>query len=332
MNHRIMLTGLTLAGGLAWSQNAPPAVILDMRIENRVVYLADTPDVSKLATNPSSTTPLAARTFETFMSIADIVSINGRPVKGTWTIRAMQLNLSPNPAPGQAIADVTRQNQVDAAFEILQPDGTPIGTLFLLGVSSGSPPPGAPLLANNTNFAVVGGTGAFLGARGQQELVELIQVEHQASQSEDPALRRITGAGAGIRRLVIHLIPMLWPEVMAAATGPAVFHSDFSPVTPARPARVGETLIVMTTNLGPTLPGVDPGQPFPMDRSMVVNSPVEVSVNGSPAEVVNKIGWPGRTNVYRVDVRVPDGTTQGMAALQLTTAFISSSEVKVAIQ
>ena len=30
----------------------------------------------------------------------------------------------------------------------------------------------------------------------------------------------------------LHLIPMIWPEVMSLPTGPAIFHSaDFSPVT-----------------------------------------------------------------------------------------------------
>src|SRR5260370_16740839 len=99
MKHRIVLAALTVAGGLAWGQSAPPAVILDMRIENRVVYWGDTPDVSKLATNPSSTTPVVARTFATFMSIADIVSINAHPVKGTSTIRPMPFNFTPNPTP-----------------------------------------------------------------------------------------------------------------------------------------------------------------------------------------------------------------------------------------
>src|SRR5262245_4807393 len=89
-----ILCALELMAGLAWSQ--APAAILDMRIENRVVYWADTPDVSQLARNPNSTAPVPARTFGTFMSIADIVSINGRPVKGAWTIRAMQLTMSPN--------------------------------------------------------------------------------------------------------------------------------------------------------------------------------------------------------------------------------------------
>ena len=324
---------LLIAAYAAAAAQDGPAVILDMRIENRVVYWADSPDVSKLATNPNGTTPVAPRTFATFMSIADIVSINGRPVKGTWTIRAMQLNLSPNPAPGQAIADTTRQNQVDAVFEILQPNGTPIGTLFLLGVSSGSPPPGAPLIANNTNFAVVGGTGAFLGARGQQELVELIQVEHQASQTEDPSLRRITGGGAGIRRLVIHLIPMFRPEVAITPAGPAVVHaSDFSLVTTAKPAHAGEILTVIASGLGPTRPGVDPGQPFPASPLQTVNSPVEVNVNGSAADVLYAGGYPGAIDAYQVNFRIPDGTAPGVAAVQLTAGFITGTPVKIPLQ
>jgi len=182
----IALSAFELTACLAWSQ--APAAILDMRIENRVVYYADTPDVSKLATNPISTPPVPPRTFATFMSIADIVSINGRPVKGAWTIRAMQLTMSPNPNPGEAVADTTRANHTDGIFEILGPDGQPIGSLFVMGVSSGTPPPGAPLIAANTNSAIVGGTWAYLGARGQQELVELVQPEQQASQTVDPLI------------------------------------------------------------------------------------------------------------------------------------------------
>src|SRR5207253_3243813 len=168
------------------------------------------------------------------------------------------------PRAGEAISDTTRVNQVDAVFEILQEDGTPIGTLFGIGVSSVAPPPGAPRIANNSNSAIVGGTGAFLGARGQQELVQLIQSEHQASVIEDPANRRTLGAGAGIRRLVLHLIPMYRPEIVSTSSGPAVVHaSDFSIVSPTAPARAGEILSVFASGLGPTRPGIDPGQVFP---------------------------------------------------------------------
>jgi hypothetical protein len=59
---------------------------------------------------------------------------------------------------------------------------------------------------------------------------------------------------------------------------------------------------------------------------------VEATVNGNIADVVNKIGWPGTTDTYRVDIRIPGGTTPGMAALRLIAAFISGREVSIPIQ
>jgi hypothetical protein len=48
--------------------------------------------------------------------------------------------------------------------------------------------------------------------------------------------------------------------------------------------------------------------------------------------MINAIGWPGLVDTYRVDFRVPDGIATGMAALQLTAAWIAGSEVKIAVQ
>src|SRR6266851_4486634 len=47
------------------------------------------------------------------------------------------------------------------------PDGTPVGNIYAAGFSGGAPPPGAPLAVAGSNNAVVGGTGAFVGVRGQ---------------------------------------------------------------------------------------------------------------------------------------------------------------------
>ena len=69
----------------------------------------------------------------------------------------------------------------------------------------------------------------------------------------------------------------------------------------------------MATGLGPTRPGLPAGTPFPASPFEEVNSPVKVTVNGNAAEVLNKIGWPGATDTYKVDIRVPDGTAPGMA-------------------
>jgi uncharacterized protein (TIGR03437 family) len=116
---------------------------------------------------------------------------------------------------------------------------------------------------------------------------------------------------------------MMRPEVVTLASGPAIFHADFSPVTVERPARPGEVLIITATGLGPTRPGVNPGQPFPLDSSQEVNSPVEATVGSRAAEVVNKVGWPGSTGTYRVDVRVPETAAAGMLEVQLSAAWIT---------
>ena len=77
--------------------------------------------------------------------------------------------MSPTPTPRQPIADTSAASAATIRFEtydILQSDGTPVGTIMTNGLTSAAPsPPGPPLGA--MNFAIVGGTGAFLGSRGQ---------------------------------------------------------------------------------------------------------------------------------------------------------------------
>ena len=93
---------------------------------------------------------------------------------------------------------------------------------------------------------------------------------------------------------------MAVPQIGTAANGPAVTHSsDFSLVTPSKPAAAGEILSLFASGLGPTKPGVDPGKPFPASLSSVVNSPVDVLVNGKRAEVLAAVGYPGMSTVIR---------------------------------
>ena len=93
-----------------------------------------------------------------------------------------------------------------------------------------------------------------------------------------------------------------------------MFHADFAPVTQARPARAGEVLILLASGLGPTRGALVSGQPFPNEPFAVVNSPVEVLVNGIATDAVNQIGAPGTADTYRVDFRVPDAVAAGAAA------------------
>lgn len=142
-----------------------PPTILEIDIENQVQYYVDTSDLSKLATEPNVTPAVQARNFRQALWIGDIVAVNGQPAKGTTVLHGLGVSLNTAPTPGQAIADTVRSSIFNQTFETLQADGTPIGTIMVSGVSVGSAPPGAPLSVTNGNNAIVGGTGAFLGAR-----------------------------------------------------------------------------------------------------------------------------------------------------------------------
>ena len=313
-----------IAVGQAWAQ-PPRAVTLDIEWENSVGYLDDLPDPSKLVTSTGIPT-LNLRNFMRFIAIADIISVNGKPAKGAWVLGGRLVQVFRSPMPGQAIGDLAvRGSMADIHLEILDNDGTPVGTIMTSGFTGGNAPPGLPGFCN---LAVIGGTGAFQGVTGTVASPNFST--RPTSMAEDPASRRINGGTRG--HFFAYLIPIAWPDIVTTASGPAVFHADFSPVTAAKPSRVGETLIVTASGLGPTRPGVNPGVVFPDAPIQQVNSPLEVTVNGKPADVLTKIGWPGTSDTYRLDIRVPDGTAPGMAALQVTAAFVTGREVKIPVQ
>ena len=317
------------ASTTAGQAQTPPSTILEIDTENVVQYRGDVSDPSKLATSPSVTKAVVPLNFEGWLAIEDIVAVNGQPAMGTVLLDLRQFNLTTTPKPGQAISDTVRSATQIQTFEILSPDGTPIGTIFVAGFRGGALPPGAPLSASSSNNAIVGGTGAFLGARGQAFAGG--GNFRQASMTEDPANRRLNGGGKV--RWVLHVIPMFRPEVVATAAGPAVTHSsDFSLVTASKPATPGEILSVFMTGLGPVRPGVDPGQPFPSSPLAAVTSPVDVTVNGKSAEVLAVVGVPGAVDGYQVNFRVPPDTAKGAATVQVSAAWIAGPAVNIVIQ
>jgi uncharacterized protein (TIGR03437 family) len=126
---------------------------------------------------------------------------------------------------------------------------------------------------------------------------------------------------------------MFLPQIAVTGLGPAVAHSsDFTLVSPSKPASTGEVLSVFATGLGPTRPGVDPGQPFPQSPLAVVNSPVEITVNGKPAEVLGAAGLPGAVDGYQVNFRVPADASKGTSVIQLRSAWVAGSPVSIAVQ
>jgi hypothetical protein len=308
--------------------------ILQIDIADHVIYLEDTADPARFGTDPNPAPRIVTPNFNRGSAIADIVAVNGQPVSGTFFASYVYSFSRSAPVPGQAIADATRNGLALKTFEILKADGTQIGTIVFGGLAGGSAPPGAPsTMTGAGNYVVTGGTGAFFGARGQAGPAASpagTLTFRAASMTEDPANRRRHGGGT--QRYIVHLIPMSAPQVVTSGGGPAVFHSDFSPVTAAKPAKSGEVLVVQATGLGPTVPSVEPGQPFPATEHRPVNSPVAVTVNGQDAEVVNALGWPGLTDTYRVDFRVPAGMVAGTASIQLSAAWIAGTAVRIPVQ
>ncbi len=313
-----------------WAQTAPP-IVFQIDVENIVSYLEDTSDVSKLATDMSVTSPAAGRTFEKLLTLGDIVAVNGTPVKGTLILNPRLLNLKPNATPGSAIGDATRGNTCGGSLEFLWPDGTPIGTIFVADMGGGSAPPGSPTGATQGNFALIGGSGAFMGVRGHGGAAVATVATRQASMSEDPANRRVNGGGK--MSFFFQLLPEERPQVVATANGPAIIHSSNSqPVSAANPAHPGETLTLFASGLGPVRAAINPGQPFPASPLAVVNSPVAVTVNGTDANVLYAGGCPGAVDGYQVNFTLPPGLSSGTASLQLASSWIPGDAVSIPIQ
>src|SRR5436190_11793182 len=183
-----------------------PTTILEIDVENQVEYDLDVLDLSKWATDPNVTRNNPPKNFDFVAGLADIVAVNGAQAKGALAFRVWALIASSAPAPGGNIADISATSFRSLVLEVLKSDGTPVGTITAQGFGGNNvaPPPGAPLSATAFNFAITGGTGAYLGARGQLVRGRVTIGARVASITEDPANRRING-GRKIR-WIAHLL------------------------------------------------------------------------------------------------------------------------------
>lgn len=309
---------------------AQPPTTLQVDVNNFVLYNYDTFDMNLFGTNGTATN-IMMKTYNFHVAIGDITTVSGTPAKGTLLCGTMPMFvLSPNPAPGaQAMADTSRSMIDQCSVEIMTSAGAAVGTIYYNGLYGGPPPPGAPSASTRSNMVVTGGTGAFFGVRGQAGHISW--TPRVASVTEDPARRRLNGGGT--QSVLLQLLPYSRPEVIMTAAGPAVVHaSDFSPVTAAKPAKAGEILALFANGLGPTRPGVDFGQPFPSSPPQTVNSPVDVTVNGTPTEVLYAGGYPGAVDGYQVNFRVPANATPGTVTFRLTAGFIPGGAVTIPLQ
>jgi hypothetical protein len=332
---------VTIAGLLASplfhaNSKAQAGSILHVEIVNSTLYRRGYCSIADQGKDPTKLPTSTITPFVTGIGVGDIVSVNSQPVKGTALQYFQGGSLSSTFTPGTKIADITSAPS-GASWDLtfLNPDGTLVGSIHIDGNGGGPPPPGAPKEVSGSSLMVTGGTGPFFGARGYwQPTQDSVSGERQTTDCEDPAYRRINAdAGGNKRHGVLYLVAMTAPQVVITPSGHAVVHAgDGSLVTSAKPTRAGEILTLFATGLGPTKPGVDPGQPFPASPPQIVNSPVQVLVNGNPSEVLYAGGYPGAVDGYQVNFRVPDGTPSGQASLQVAAAWITGAAINIPVE
>jgi uncharacterized protein (TIGR03437 family) len=340
MRHRTTWASVLAFGcmltNVAAGASAPPVSVLTIEIENYVPYHYEVFDPSKFATGTDLTAAQPAIPFGQLVILGDIVAVNGRPVKGVWALRATDLFLTPTvgvqppnqpPQGRQAIADVQRGHIQDLVWDILDLDSNPIGTITASGFSRGPRAPGAPADVTLDALTITGGTGAFFGIRGQAGLVDLGS-PRQATVVEAPANRRVLGGAK--RSYLLQIIPMTTPEVAMTSSGPAVVHADSTFVSAARPAKAGEVITIYALGLGPTRGTVPFGTAFPQSPALVV-APVDVVANGLPAEILYTGGYPGSTDAYQINLRLPAGLAPGTAELKIHSAWIEGASVLIPI-
>src|SRR5689334_670682 len=110
---------IEMAGGLAalcsfltsGSLSAQPVAGIKFEVltKDNVAYNVDSTPIANYATAPAPTAVSArGRNFVPYLTIADVVAINGKPAKGVHVTRGTDLRLSSNrtnPANGRAISD-----------------------------------------------------------------------------------------------------------------------------------------------------------------------------------------------------------------------------------
>jgi uncharacterized protein (TIGR03437 family) len=122
----------------------------------------------------------------------------------------------------------------------------------------------------------------------------------------------VSGDGLGSRPRAVSLASTA-PGVFSFTSdgqGPgAILHADFSPVSIANPARIGETVLIYATGLGPTSPAVGTGLPAPSGGYQ--SATPSVQLGGVAAQVAFSGLAPGFVGLYQINIRIPSNVQIG---------------------
>ena len=164
--------------------------------------------------------------------------------------------------------------------------GAPLapGTIVAIYGSALAP---APTTANGQLPTVLGGTSVFIGG----ELAPLYYVSGNQINAQlpfdllpDQEYQLLVLANGGYSTPDTIRIDPATPGVARLANGQVIAqHQDFSPVTPASPAKPGEYLVIYLAGMGLTNHTIAAGVLSPTSPLASVAVPATVSLNGEPA-------------------------------------------------
>jgi len=112
----------------------------------------------------------------------------------------------------------------------------------------------------------------------------------------------------------------------------AIQHADYSLVSSASPAKVGETVLIYLTGLGAVTPGVTAGTAAPANPLSLAPVP-DVYIGGVKATVLFSGLAPGAASLYQLNVTIPAGLTAGAnATIEIDTFDRSKNLLSVNVE
>jgi len=143
------------------------------------------------------------------------------------------------------------------------------------------------------------------------------------------------GTQSGLERSlqVVSTVPGIFTASGDGRTAPLIVHtSDYSLVTPQRPARAGEYLAIFCTGLGTTNPSVAGGEAAPM-APVPTQAVFEVVVDSRLQGTASYAGLaPGYAGLYQVNFKLLDDERPGTKLLYFSAAGDYSNEVPLHVQ
>ena len=178
----------------------------------------------------------------------------------------------------------------------------------------------------NGTTVTIGGKAAPLLYVSANQINAQVPLDVPAG-SQAVVVKSPIGAGASFNVTVAAVAPAIFFSPVAAV----LKNADFSLVSAGNPAKAGDVLLVYSTGLGDTTPGLTTGALVPGTGTSATKGAVTATIGGKDATVVYSIASPGFVGLYQVAVTVPAGVT-GSSPIVLTQGGMKSNSVPIAIQ